>query len=58
MPEILIAFLDGSTFGLPLHVGLDTDRSVDLRLDGEVTGLGELSRPSSRARWLRYTSAR
>jgi hypothetical protein len=42
--ERILSFLNSSSLGLPLHIILDTDNSVDLGFDRECTGLGELSR--------------
>jgi len=44
--ERIVSFLNSSSLGLPLHIILNTDNSVNLSLDGESTGFGELSRSS------------
>ena len=41
--ERIMSLLNSSSLGLPLHIILDTDDSVNLSLDGESTWLGELS---------------
>lgn len=39
--EAVLALLERSRLGLLLHVRLDTDPTLDLGFDGEVTGAGE-----------------
>jgi hypothetical protein len=50
--KAVMSLLDSSSLWLPLHVVLNTDDSVDLRLYGEITRLGELSRSGGRSRRL------
>lgn len=51
--KAVLALLHSGALGLALHVGLHTDRSVDLGFDGEIARFGELARSSRRPRWLR-----
>lgn len=41
--KAILAFLNRSTLGLDSHIGLDTDIAVDLGLDFEVPGFGEVA---------------
>ena len=46
--KVVVSLLNSSSLWLPLHIGLNTNDSVDLRLDWEITRLGELSSAGGR----------
>lgn len=50
--KVIVTFLDGSCFWLSLHIGLNTNDTVDLGFNWEITRFGEFSRSSSRSGWL------
>ena len=47
--KVVVSLLNSSSLWLPLHVCLNTDDSVYLGFDWEITGLGEIPRTASSA---------